>query len=198
MDGYELTAAIRAAEAGKVRTPIVAFTANALKGEIEHCLAVGMDDYLSKPVQLATMKAMLEKWLPLSPRVEITSTGTASSILPHTGSAIPVDVDVLRKLVGNDDAMIREFLHEFRASMVKIAGELRAAGETGQAAVAGALAHKLKSSSRSVGALTLGELCAQMEQAGKAGQTVALDALLPRVEEEIIVVDNYLGLFLKK
>ncbi len=66
MDGYQLTAAIRLAEQGKgkARAPIIAFTANALKGEAEHCRAVGMDDYLSKPVQLAHLNAILQKWLP--------------------------------------------------------------------------------------------------------------------------------------
>ena len=68
MDGYELTAAIRSAETGKPRIPIIAFTANALKGEAEHCREVGMDDYLSKPVQLVNLKAMLDKWLPVAPR----------------------------------------------------------------------------------------------------------------------------------
>lgn len=62
MDGYELTTAIREAEGGRSRMPIIAFTANALKGEAEHCLAMGMDDYLSKPVQLIQLKAMLKKW----------------------------------------------------------------------------------------------------------------------------------------
>jgi CheY-like chemotaxis protein len=68
MDGYDLTATIRASEStdGKPRAPIIAITANALKGEAEHCREVGMDDYLSKPVQLSTLKVMLEKWLPVA------------------------------------------------------------------------------------------------------------------------------------
>ena len=64
MDGYELAMAIRDHEAGQRRMPIVALTANALKGEAKRCRAVGMDDYLSKPAQLVDLKAMLEKWLP--------------------------------------------------------------------------------------------------------------------------------------
>jgi HPt (histidine-containing phosphotransfer) domain-containing protein len=56
----------------------------------------------------------------------------------------------------------------------------------------GALAHKLKSSARSVGALALGELCVEIEQAGKAGQIEALAALLPRFEAEMAAVDEYL------
>ncbi len=66
MDGYQLTAAIRATETGHARAPIIALSANALKGEAEHCRAVGMDDYLSKPARLADLKAMLEKWLPVA------------------------------------------------------------------------------------------------------------------------------------
>jgi signal transduction histidine kinase/ActR/RegA family two-component response regulator len=64
LDGYELTAAIRSEEQGVNRIPIVALTANALKGEADHCRAVGMDDYLTKPMQLVDLKAALQKWLP--------------------------------------------------------------------------------------------------------------------------------------
>jgi CheY-like chemotaxis protein len=66
MDGYELTRRLRAAEAetGAVRTPIVAVTANAMRGEEEHCLAAGMDGYLAKPVSLARLQATLDRWLP--------------------------------------------------------------------------------------------------------------------------------------
>jgi len=66
MNGYELCTAIRAAENGKSHIPIIAFTANAMKGEAEHCLEMGMDDYLSKPVQLELLEAALDKWLPPS------------------------------------------------------------------------------------------------------------------------------------
>ncbi|CAN5305082.1 hypothetical protein BH11PSE11_BH11PSE11_11500 [soil metagenome] len=71
MDGYELAAAIRIAERESRRDdcsprhmPILALTANALKGEAEHCRAAGMDDYLTKPMQLVDLKASLAKWLP--------------------------------------------------------------------------------------------------------------------------------------
>ena len=105
---------------------------------------------------------------------------------------MPVDVTVLKKLVGDDEEIIRDFLHDFRLSAEKIAVELRTACAAGQAAAAGALAHKLKSSARSVGALALGELCAEMEQAGKAGDTAALAMLLPRFEQELVSVEGFL------
>jgi len=202
MDGYELTAVIRAAETGKAHMPIIAFTANALRGEAEHCRAIGMDDYLSKPVQLVNLKAMLAKWLPTAAAGHSPGVGRALSAgvktcraepdLQLPASSVPVDVNVLKKLVGDDEATIRDFLHDFRISAARIAVELRTACEAGQAAATGALAHKLKSSARSVGALALGELCAGMEQAGKAGDSEALTVWLPKFEQELASVESYL------
>jgi PAS domain S-box-containing protein len=63
LDGYETTRRIRAAQ--RVHIPrIIAMTANALRGEEERCLEAGMDDYLSKPVRLETLRTALDRWLP--------------------------------------------------------------------------------------------------------------------------------------
>ncbi len=185
MDGYELAAAIRAAEKGVRRIPIIAITANALKGEAERCRTVGMDDYLSKPVQLVNLGAMLEKWLPADAVPDLR--GETPTILPAPTLA-SLDVSVLAALVGDDPAVIREFLLDFRASATTVAAELAAACATGDAARAGALAHKLKSSARSVGALALGAICAELEDAGKAGRSAALATPMLRFDKEMATV----------
>ncbi len=61
MDGHQATAAIRLAESGR-HTPIVAMTAHSMKGDEQKCLEAGMDDYLSKPIDVASLLATLEKW----------------------------------------------------------------------------------------------------------------------------------------
>ncbi|RTZ18327.1 response regulator, partial [Vibrio aquaticus] len=72
MDGYELTKQIRQLERqdnSKGHIPIIAITANAMKESSEQCMSSGMDDFLTKPVELATLGRVVEKWLKLSPLV---------------------------------------------------------------------------------------------------------------------------------
>lgn len=64
MDGYSLAKAIRREEPSGQHLPILAFTANALKGEMKKALRVGMDGYLTKPIQVAQLRAALLEWLP--------------------------------------------------------------------------------------------------------------------------------------
>jgi len=71
MDGFEATTAIRQAENGGRRTPIVAMTAHAMKGDEQKCIQAGMDDYLSKPIHFAELRDMLEKWAPSEPLLPV-------------------------------------------------------------------------------------------------------------------------------
>ena len=75
MDGYEASAAIRQRETSSGRhTPIVAMTANALPGDRERCLAAGMDDYITKPIQPQTLGGLVAQWAPIAHEAEVYTT----------------------------------------------------------------------------------------------------------------------------
>ncbi len=179
MDGYQLTTAIRAREAkiAAVRTPVIAFTANALKGEAEHCKAVGMDDYLTKPVQLTNLLTTLEKWLPRPDGegeqvaiLEKLANDQLSDEFPQWDGA------ALTRMVGDDPAMHARLLQKFLANAERQIKEIMAAASNCEQVAR--IAHALKSSLRTVGAMQLGELCQQIETLGLEGDGAACQALV--------------------
>ena len=107
-------------------------------------------------------------------------------------SRVVIDLNRLKSLIGDDETLVRELLHDFRTSTAQIANALIAAGTAGQIAKTAELAHKLKSSSHMVGALTLSRLCAALELAGKTGDGGAQATLLPEFERELASVEDFL------
>jgi CheY-like chemotaxis protein len=63
MDGYEATRKIRSMNANFSDIPIIAMTANAMKGDREKCLEAGMNDYVSKPISLEALSKVLDDWI---------------------------------------------------------------------------------------------------------------------------------------
>jgi CheY-like chemotaxis protein len=186
MDGYQLVAEIRRLESDGRRMPIIALTANALRGEAARAKVTGMDDYLTKPVALARLREVLEIWMP--------STAAVSATAPVRA----LDVAVLKRLVGDDPAIIHDLLTGYTRATVQAAAELRTAAAAKDYAQIGAIAHKLKSSSRSVGALPLGDLSAELENAGKRNDGHALACCMARFETLFAEVEEELTLVLSE
>ncbi len=117
-----------------------------------------------------------------------------TSIVPNTIAAptLVLDVSVLKALVGDEPRVIAEFLHDFRVSASEAAIQLRIAWRAREAIALEAVAHRLKSSARSVGALALGELCSEMETAGQEGRLESMAELWPKFEAEWSAVDEFL------
>jgi signal transduction histidine kinase/HPt (histidine-containing phosphotransfer) domain-containing protein/ActR/RegA family two-component response regulator len=188
MDGYQLTEAIRdrEAEAGMRRTPIVAITANVLRGEAERCQAAGMDGYLAKPAPLPKLKAELDKWLPApasGPEPETESEpAPPQACAPLTPGAPVFDAGMLRRMVGDNPQLHRRLREKFQINARAQLGHIRDAVAQGHATAAGSVAHALKSAARSVGAMQLGDLCQEIEIAGKANDLAACQALGERLD----------------
>ena len=157
-----------------------------------------MDEYLTKPLQLHLLKAALRKWLPGDGgNTRPAELSAESSGAEPASACVAVNLSVLQRLVGDDPQTVRELLSDYRASARQLAAELRAAGAVNDTRRVVAIVHKLKSSSRSVGALALGDLCAELENACR---TRALDGIsqgMARFDAELLTVDDQLGYLLE-
>ncbi len=193
MDGYDLARAIRSDEqaTGAPRRPLIALTANALKGEASRALAAGMDHYLTKPVPLRDLRAALDAWMPApapaSPPRSGNETPDAAESLSDSRTTLPsltptmtahqapplLDLEVLRDMVGDDDALIESVLVAWLESADTLASDLRSALATGDAASARSAAHPFKSASFSIGATAFGTLCDSIES--EVRTTAAID-----------------------
>ncbi len=168
MDGYEMARALRDEEAKthKPRTPVIALTAAALKGEAERCLAAGMDQYLAKPVSIPELVQALQRWLPHT--VPLAGDMRAPVPLPQLGGdPTPLDPNVLRPLTGGDPRETRALLDDYLDATEADLAELRGAQTAGDLERLARQAHKLKGAARLVGAMPLGDAAASLEDAAK-------------------------------
>lgn len=174
MDGFELTRQIRAEEALKDdgrRTPIVAPTASALKGEADRCTAAGMDGYLTKPLTLDRLREALGRWMSAPSEVPVPTGGAKER-------DAAIDLGVVRNLFGDNQAMVDRVLARFASAGAKLVDDIVAADQDAKRTE---LAHKLKGAARAAGAIRLGDLAAALETSGDHGGVSPLVAEWKRV-----------------
>jgi two-component system sensor histidine kinase/response regulator len=170
LDGFATTTELRRREAGSgSHTPVVAMTASATDRDRESCAAAGMDDYLTKPVLMASLATVLEHWLGARPSAD----GVRA---PHVlVSDEAVGLERLRLDVG-DEAAAR-FVATFLAGLPAREAAIGSALSAGSAEWVRETAHALRSPSAAVGATALSALCARLEAEGRAGRIPPLSVL---------------------
>jgi CheY-like chemotaxis protein len=196
MDGYEAAKEIRKREGDSRRTTIIAMTANALEGDRKRCLAAGMDDYISKPVNKETLSAAIERWM-----LDRGASGhLAESLdLSHptpASSASVVDASVIAELRELQSSTNPDFLNHVIDLFIEETPHRLAAMEEALAREnTEALAHEahaLKGSSAHLGASRMDALCEIFEDQGRAGSIDGAPALLSALKEEFARVRNAL------
>ncbi|MEO0036348.1 MAG: hypothetical protein RLZZ501_2371 [Pseudomonadota bacterium] len=170
LDGYDLTMRIRAAEGenGGRRLPILALTANALPGDAETCRRAGMDDYLSKPVAIDKLAAMLDRHLPQTAAAEADPPTPTPEVPPEpepeAPAAVPLDLAALAGLLGDDDpSLLAEVVGFFVEAYPASGDALAIALAAGDRAAIRFAAHAGKGAARNACAPALAALLAEIE-----------------------------------
>lgn len=194
MDGYELAEKVRTLERANERPhmPIIALTADALIGTKERCRAAGMDDYLPKPVDRATLNEMIQRWLPKAVQLRrpaMTDDHTTPRNGPFGDDAI-LDLRYIHDAVGGDETMVAPLLEDYIRNARRLVDDMLDAFEDRDFVRAREAAHAAKGTSRLAGAVRFANLCEQIELFLCAGDTSRAAEYSRRIEPELAVVSQ--------
>ncbi|MGA2983027.1 MAG: ATP-binding protein [Terriglobia bacterium] len=183
MDGYEAVRQIREGRTGtrNPRIPIIALTADAMRGDRDKCLQAGMSDYLAKPVEPQHLAEILEKWL--IPPARGGEAMPRSDHSPAKTEAVFNPEELLARLMGDKGLatkVIAGFLHDAPRQLRTLKSRL----DAGDAHGARIQAHALKGAAATVSAKALRALSSEAQEAAAAGGFTSALALLPRLEEQ--------------
>ncbi|MGH8174716.1 MAG: two-component regulator propeller domain-containing protein [Steroidobacter sp.] len=162
MDGLEATRRIREIERGGRRTPIVALTADAMKGTRERCLQAGADDYLTKPLELSRLKDVIGRFM--------IAASVAPAKQPKAGEE-SCDAGVRERLLdiaGDDIEMMDEILSAFILGAEEMLAEMSAAAKRSDLEAIARCAHQLKGASANLHVESLATLARDLEMRANA------------------------------
>ncbi len=213
MDGYEAARSIRKAEQDPHQVCpwdapiyIIAMTATAMQGDREKCLASGMDDYISKPAQVADVQAALGRWNERDiRRTQQKDTVTQNQMqdsaftpgqppgFDSPSGEPPVDLELLNTIFDNDPAQVREVLALY---LDQAGGQIQKMEEAIRAHCApdlNHLAHKCAGSSASCGMNRIVPLLRVLEQMGKESQLQGAGDTYAQVQAEFQMIKKFLA-----
>jgi PAS domain S-box-containing protein len=190
MDGIQATVAIRKMQdPARAAIPIIAITANVLKGDSEKYLHAGMSDYLSKPFTEAQLfKVIRENLQPHAPKNQDCPGHTLQEATAAGACEKLYDLSMVHAVSGGDENFIRKMVILFIDTVPPALDELKKAAEQMQWDRAGKLAHKLKSTIDSMGIGSLKETIRTIESNGK--QSRDTESILPLVYNLSLVIRN--------
>ncbi|MTI38590.1 PAS domain-containing hybrid sensor histidine kinase/response regulator [Fulvivirga lutimaris] len=162
MDGYEATRTIRKTfEDTKSKIPIIALTANAIKGDIDKCKAVGMNDYLSKPFHPEALFKVITKYIGVEKK------SAESNIKKLSQQTKLTNLDYLRSVCDGDLNFMNDMVQTFITNTPVAMNELQKASDKSDWEQVSKLAHKLKPSITFVGLEKAKSLVKKIEESAK-------------------------------
>ncbi|WP_333466238.1 response regulator [Microcoleus sp. T3_B1] len=203
MDGLEASRCICQEWQADSRPLIIAMTANAMQGDREECLAAGMDWYISKPVRIEELEAALRKYefrnkAENSVENSAPYVSTPNSLFAQAVSLPVLDLQVLKSLrdmVNGNQSAFAALINCYLAEAPKLVQAIVDAGSTADANALRQATHRLKSSSASLGATSLAELCKELEICGRQENLTEISEKVARVQIEYNLVQAALQEF---
>lgn len=184
MDGFESTAAIRKQEGSSRHTPIIAMTAHAMKGDRERCIAAGMDDYVSKPIDPASILNVLRKWLPQGESAQaIANPDNGSRPVETLGSPV-LNTKQAIWVTGGKLGMFKRISSVFLQHMPARLRELEDAISNGDGETAHRLAHSIQGAASSVGGTRVHEVALEIERLVQSNGLTAVTLLADDLKGE--------------
>ncbi len=195
MDGFEATREIRRREAGgSTRIPVIAMTAGALPEDRERCLAVGMDGYISKPIDVDALAAALAGVSDGSARLPVApgrprSNGDSMGVIDTSRLA-----DLSELVSADGSGLLQALLSSFVQRSETRLEMIRAAAESGDRDALRSAAHDLKGAAGTIGAVRVARLCRELELAMREDRPVRPDLVTELATELEQANDELLGL----
>ena len=192
LDGYGATRLIRA-DAAFATLPIIAMTANAMPGDYERSLAAGMNDHLTKPIDVDELYEKLLKWIPAgTERAEsqplsesLKSKAAPDSEITRLQEFLPeISIDDSLKRLGNDFQLFMSLLENFCNDMPKRLTEMYKAEKDGDLKILKHHAHTVKGIAANIGAVAVSRAAAELEDALKAGDDDKYEKLMKILNTE--------------
>ncbi|MES2017663.1 MAG: response regulator, partial [Pseudomonadota bacterium] len=193
MDGFEASRLIRA-QARLAHMPILAMTANAMSGDRERCLAAGMNEHISKPVNQESLALTLARWL--APAAHAAAAPQDGARADYSAlRAAGIDVDAGRDRLHGNDIAYRKLMQQLLAMQARFEPQVRDALRADETERARRLVHHLHGIASNLGARALAAGALELGQALVAGSGVdsALAALAPRFGAVLRAIDAQLG-----
>jgi signal transduction histidine kinase/DNA-binding response OmpR family regulator len=191
IDGYEATREIRRLEQAPAHIPIIALTAHAMNGAADECLAAGMDDYLSKPIDRELLAACLERHLPAATLQHVNTSAVTGA--EHTANTDPIDWLALMGSLDDDLDTVRELSLLFADSGHEALQELTSALERGAIDVVANKAHEIKGACANLKAAAAVKAAQQLELAIENNDEQNLQMLAGELERELQDAINFLA-----
>ncbi|MEP6748429.1 MAG: ATP-binding protein [Bacteroidota bacterium] len=189
MDGIDATQCIRQlGDHKKAAIPIIALTANALKGDSERYIAAGMNDYLSKPFTEESLFAVIKRNLPLIEAITLIDKGDQPDIVTASNNSSLYDLSMVRSVSGGDEAFIKKMVQLFIDTVPPGLADLNEALTDKQWQRMGKIAHKLKSTIDSMGISSLRDEIRFIENSGKYEKDT--DSVPPVIDKVTSVISE--------